>query len=171
MEDLFRIGQIVGAHGIRGAVKIYPTTDDPHRFLDMKSVLLAKEGEENRVKEVKIQSASFHKNVVLLTFQGVADRNTAETMVGLSLWVERKDALPLEEDEYYLKDLLDCRVIDEDEQDCGIVSDIIVTGSNEVLVVTDEADHEYLLPLIQDCVLDVNTEEKIIRIHWMEGLR
>ena len=171
MEDLFRIGQIVGAHGIRGAVKVYPTTDDPHRFLNMKTVLLAKEGEEAHVKEYKIQSASFHKNVVLLTLQGVTDRNTAETMVDLSLWVERKDALPLEEDEYYIKDLMECKVIDEDDQDCGTVTDVMFTGSNEVLVVTDAKGKEVLIPLINDCVLDVDTEAGIIRIHWMEGLR
>lgn len=171
MEDLFRIGQIVGAHGIRGALKIYPTTDDPRRFLDMESVLLAKEGQEDVTIRYTVLSASLHKNVVLMTLEGIADRNAAEAMVGYSLWVNREDALPLEEDEYYIKDLIGCHVIDENDQNCGVVFDVLFTGSNEVLVVKDSEGHEVLLPLIQECVLDVNTLEHVIRIHWMEGLR
>ena len=171
-EDLFRIGQITSAHGIKGDVKVFPVTSEPERFLDLEHVLLAKEGEEEQhTRSYEVTKASMFKNLVLLHLKGVEDRNEAEKLAGVSLWVSREDAIPLEEDEYYFKDLIDCRVIDEEGNDCGIVTDILETGSNDVLVVESPEGEEILLPIIEDCVLDIDPEEGIIKIHWMEGLR
>ena len=171
MEDLFRIGQITSAHGIRGDVKVFPVTSEPDRFLDMKRVLVAREGEEEHVTEYEITKASRFKNLILLHLKGVEDRNQAELMAGLSLWVRREDALPLDEDEYYFKDLLDCDVVDENGAAVGTVVDVMETGANDVLVVEDTEGKEILLPIIEDCVLDIDVEEQKITIRWMEGLR
>ena len=172
MEDLFRIGQITGAHGIKGDVKVYPVTSDPERFFSMKTVLLAREGEEETAtKEYTITKASHFKNMILMHFKGVEDRNAAEPLAGISLWVTRDNALPLEEDEYYFKDLLGLSVVDEEGEDCGTVVDILETGSNDVLVVEDPSGKEILLPMIEECVLDIDLDEEKITIHWMEGLR
>ena len=118
MEDLFRIGQITSAHGIRGDVKVYPVTSEPDRFLDLKEVLVAREGEEDHAVVYGVQKASFFKNLILLHIAGVDDRNQAEMLAGLSLWVTRDQAIPLDEDEYYFKDLMGLSVIDEDGNDC-----------------------------------------------------
>ena len=171
MEDLFRIGQITSAHGIRGDVKVFPVTSEPDRFLDMDRVLVAREGEEEHVKEYTITKASHFKNLILLHLKGVEDRNQAELMAGLSLWVRREDALPLDEDEYYFKDLLDCDVVDENGEVVGTVVDVMETGANDVLVVEDTEGKEILLPIIEDCVLDIDVEKQKITIRWMEGLR
>ncbi len=172
MKELFRIGQIVGAHGIRGAVKIYPTTEEPERFLELKTVLLAREGEEEtEAAPYEVLSASLYKNGVRAFLKGVDDRDAAERLIGQSLWVERGDALPLKENEYYIRDLIGCRVFDEEGADCGQVSDVLATGSNDVLVVTAPSGNETLLPMIRECVLQVDTEKKKILIHWMKGLR
>ena len=171
MDDLFRIGQITSAHGIRGDVKVFPVTSEPERFLDLEHVLLAREGEEDHAKEYQVVKASMFKNLVLLHLQGIEDRNQAETLAGISLWVTREEAIPLEEDEYYFKDLLDCKVIDEEDNTVGIVADIMETGSNDVLVVESPEGKEILLPIIEECVLEINPDAGLIRIHWMEGLR
>ena len=171
MDDLFRIGQITSAHGIRGDLKVFPVTSDPDRVLDMDKVLVAREGEEEHTKEYSITKASHFKNLILLHLEGVEDRNQAETMAGLSLWVRREDALPLEEDEYYFKDLLDCEVVDEDGAHVGRVSDVMETGANDVLVVEDTEGEEVLLPIIEDCILEIDVEEKKIVMRWMEGLK
>ena len=171
MDDLFRIGQITGAHGIKGDVKVYPVTSDPERFFSMDTVLLAREGEEDHPKEVEITKASHFKNMILMHFKGVEDRNSAEPLAGVSLWVTRENALPLEEDEYYFKDLLGLSVVDEEGEDCGTVVDILETGSNDVLVVEDPSGKEILLPIIEECVLDIDLDQGRITIHWMEGLR
>ncbi len=170
MEDLFRIGQITSAHGIRGDVKVFPVTSEPERFLDLDHVLLAREGEESDAVVYTVTKTSMFKNQVLVHFQGVEDRNAAEAMKGISLWVTREEAIPLEEDEYYFKDLLDCRVIDEEERECGTVVDILETGSNDVLVARTPEGKEILLPVIEECVLSIDPEAQEIRIHWMEGL-
>lgn len=171
MDDLFRIGQITSAHGIRGDVKVFPVTSEPERFLDLEHVLLAREGEEDHAKEYPVVKASMFKNLVLLHIKGIEDRNQAEALAGVSLWVTRDEAIPLEEDEYYFKDLMDCKVIDEEDNTVGIVTDVMETGSNDVLVVETEEGKEILLPIIEECVLEIDTESGIIRIHWMEGLR
>ena len=171
MEDLFRIGQITSAHGIRGDVKVFPVTSEPDRFLDMERVLVAREGEEEHVTEYEITKASHFKNLILLHLKGVEDRNQAELMAGLSLWVRREDALPLDEDEYYFKDLLDCDVVDENGETVGTVVDVMETGANDVLVVEDASGKEILFPIIEDCVLDIDVEAQKITIRWMEGLK
>ena len=171
MDDLFRIGQITSAHGIKGDVKVYPVTSDPERFIGLKSVLVAREGEEEHTREMKVTKASHFKNLILMHFEGVEDRNEAEKMQGLSLWVTRENALPLDEDEYYFKDLLDLLVVDEDGQEVGTVTDILETGSNDVLVVETADGQEILLPMIEECVTDIDLDNERITIHWMEGLR
>ncbi len=171
MDDLFRIGQITSAHGIRGDVKVFPVTSEPDRFLDMDKVLLAREGEEEHVTEYEITKASHFKNLILLHLKGVEDRNQAEALAGFSLWVTREDALPLEEDEYFFKDLLDCQVFDESGAKVGTVSDVMETGANDVLVVEDAEGKELLLPIIEDCILEIDVEEKRILMRWMEGLK
>ena len=101
MEQFFHVGTITSPHGVRGDLKVYPTTDDPERFLDLEKVILRKKaggsGEETR----KVSNVRFLKNMVILHLEGIPDRNTAELYRQCELYVPREEAVPLDEDEYY----------------------------------------------------------------------
>ncbi|MBR3771384.1 MAG: ribosome maturation factor RimM [Clostridium sp.] len=167
MNDYFRVGVIANTHGIRGEVKVYPTTDDVTRFKALKEVIL----DTGREKiELEIQGVKFFKNMAILKFKGIDNINDIEKYKGKDLLVTRENAVELEEDEFYLADVLDARVITEDGAQFGIITDILETGANNVFVVETEGGKEVLLPVTKECILDINTEEMVVTVHILPGL-
>ena len=96
MEEMLRVGVISSTHGVRGEVKVYPTTDDPERFLDLDEVILDA-GREQIV--LKIQNVKFFKNMVILKFKGYDNINDIEKYKGRDLLIRRDQAVDLDEDE------------------------------------------------------------------------
>lgn len=167
MEDLLKVGVITTTHGVRGEVKVYPTTDEPERFLELDYVLLDT-GRELRKLEIK--NVKFFKNLVILKFKGVDNINDIEKYKGRDLWIPREEGQELEEDEYYIADLLGMSVVLEDGQEFGTLKDVMETGANDVYII-DSAEHgEVLLPAIKECILDVDLEKNVMAIHLMKGL-
>ena len=166
MEDYFRVGVIANTHGIRGEVKVFPTTEDPQRFKGMKEIILDT-GSEKKVLEVA--SARFFKNLVILKFKGIDSINDIEKYKGKDLLVTRENAIPLNEGEYYIADIIGATVVTEDGAQFGILKDVLTTGANDVYVVDPEGT-EVLLPVIPDCVLARDMEQKIVTVHIMKGL-
>ena len=167
MEDLLRVGVIANTHGIRGEVKVFPTTDEKERFKDLKKVILDM-GKEQKVLE--IQSVRFFKNLVILKFKGIDNINDIEMYKGKDLLVTREDAVPLEEGEYFIADLLDLDVYSDEDEKIGVLYDGMQTGANDVYVVKTEEGKEILLPAIDECILDIDLEESRMTVHIMEGL-
>ena len=167
MEDLLQIGVITTTHGIRGEVKVYPTTDDVHRFEELNSLLLDT-GREYR--ELEIQNVKYFKNLVILKFKGIDNINDIEMYKRRELWVPREEAQELDEDEYYIADLIGMDVVLEDGSHFGTLKDVMETGANDVYVVEDENGKEVLLPAIKECILDVDVEKNSMTIHLMKGL-
>ena len=167
MEDLLKVGVITTTHGVRGVVTVYPTTDEPERFLELDYVLLDT-GRELRKLEIK--NVKFFKNLVILKFKGVDNINDIEKYKGRDLWIPREEGQELEEDEYYIADLLGMSVVLEDGQEFGTLKDVMETGANDVYII-DSAEHgEVLLPAIRECILDVDLEKNVMTIHLMKGL-
>ena len=167
MEDLLKVGVITTTHGVRGEAKVYPTTDEPERFVELDYVLLDT-GRELRKLEIK--NVKFFKNLVILKFKGVDNINDIEKYKGRDLWIPRKEGQELEEDEYYIADLLGMSVVLEDGQEFGTLKDVMETGANDVYII-DSAEHgEVLLPAIKECILDVDLEKNVMTIHLMKGL-
>lgn len=166
LEDLFRVGVIANTHGIRGEVKVFPTTEDPNRFKILKEVLLDT-GKEKL--PLTISGVRFFKNLVIVKFKGIDNINDIEKYKGKDLYVTRENAIPLEEDEYYLADILGADVFTEDGKRFGRLKDILETGANLVYV-TEHEGKEVLLPVIPDCVKEISVEEKKVVIHLMKGL-
>ena len=166
MEDYFRVGVIANTHGIRGEVKVFPTTEDPQRFKGMKEIILDT-GSEKKVLEVA--SARFFKNLVILKFKGIDSINDIEKYKGKDLLVTRENAIPLNEGEYYIADIIGATVVTEDGAQFGILKDVLTTGAYDVYVV-DLVVTEVLLPVIPDCVLERYMEQKIVTVHIMKGL-
>lgn len=167
MEDLLKVGVITTTHGVRGEVKVYPTTDEPERFLELDYVLL----DTGREKlHLDIQNVKFFKNLVILKFKGVDNINDIEKYKGCDLWIPREEGQELGEDEYYIADLLGISVVLEDGTVFGTLKDVMETGANDVYVVETKDGKEVLLPAIHECILDVNLEENTMTVHLMKGL-
>ncbi|GAA0799346.1 ribosome maturation factor RimM [Faecalicatena orotica] len=166
MEQYLQVGIISSTHGIRGEVKVFPTTDDPARFKVLKNVILDT-GKEQIPME--IQGVKFFKQFVIVKFKGIDNINDIEKYKGKSLLVTRENASPLEEDEYYIADLIGMTVFTEDGE-FGVLKDVIETGANEVYVVDSKEHGEVLIPAIHDCILDVNVEEQTMKVHLLDGL-
>lgn len=167
MEEMLRVGVFANTHGIAGEIKVFPTTDDVQRFKKLKKVYLDA-GKE--LLEWEIQNVKFFKNMVILKFKGINNINDIEKYKGKDLYVTREHAVPLEENEYFLCDIIGAKVVTEDGKDFGILKEILQTGANDVYVVEMENQQEVLLPVIKECVLDVNIEEKIVSVRLMPGL-
>ena len=167
MEDFLQVGVITTTHGIRGEVKVFPTTDDPERFLDLETVYLDT-GREKKL--LTISSVKFFKQFVILKFKEFDNINDVEPFRKKSLLVTREQAVPLEEDEYFIADLIGLRVITDEDKVLGELTDVLETGANDVYQVTDENGKEILLPAIKDCILSVDLEKGEMKVHILEGL-
>lgn len=166
MEEFLQVGVISSTHGIRGEVKVFPKTDDPARFKKLKNVLLDT-GRERL--ELEVQSVKFFKQFVIVKFRGIDNINDIEKYKGKSLLVPREDAVELGEDEYYIADLMGMEVFTEEGR-FGVLKDVMETGANEVYIIDSDEHGEVLVPAIHDCILDVNIEEKVMKIRLLDGL-
>ena len=167
MEDLLQVGIITSTHGVRGEVKVYPTTDDPRRFRRLKEVVL----DTGREKlNLEIEGVKFFKQFVILKFKGLDNINDIEKYRQKSLYVTRKNAVRLQRDEYFIADLIGLKVQDEDGTELGTVKDVIETGANDVYEVEMEDGRSLLMPAIKHCILNVDVENGMMQVHVLEGL-
>jgi 16S rRNA processing protein RimM len=162
----FEIGKITKAQGIRGEVRVFPTTDDPSRF----ELLVGEEVTISGGKK-KIMSARLQKNVVILKLEGVNDRNAAEALAGAAISIPAEKALPLEDGEYYIRDLIGLQAIDESGEKLGLLTEVLHTGANDVYVITPSGGDSYMVPAIKNVVLGVCLHEKTITLRLLEGLK
>lgn len=167
MEERLQVGIISSTHGVRGEVKVFPTTDDVRRFKRLKEVILDT-GKEQRVLE--IEGVKFFKQFAILKFKGIDNINDIEKYRGQSLYVTRENAVKLKKDEYFIADLIGIKVQDEDGKELGVLNDVIETGANDVYQIEMADGRELLLPAIKQCVLEVNLEEGFMKVHVLDGL-
>jgi len=167
MEDFFRIGVITKPHGLKGEVKVFPTTDDAKRFKKLKKCIIrTKKGDI----EAEKKSCKFFKNLVILSFVGYDDINEVEAFRNCDIYVSREDAVPLEEGEYYISDVIGSDVYEDNGSHLGTVNDVLQTGANDVFTVAMENGMELLIPVINDCVIDIDTEGKKVIVKLMKGM-
>lgn len=167
MEELLQVGVITQTHGIRGEVKVFPTTDDAARFRDLKHVLLDT-GKETLPLE--IENVKFFKQFVILKFKGFDNINDVEGYKRCPLLIERSEAVPLEEDEYFITDMIGMQVSTDSGEDFGILKDVLTTGANDVYVIDRPSEGEVLIPAIKECILDVDIPGRKMTVHVMKGL-
>lgn len=165
MEEYLQIGVITTTHGVRGEVKVYPTTD-PERFLSLDRVFSIQE----KKKRTPCNWRAFFKQLAIVKFKGIDNINDIERYKGCSLYVTREDAIPLEEDEYYIADLQGMQMYTEDGELFGTLRDVMETGANDVYIVDSKEHGEVLIPAIHDCILDVDLDEQKMTIHLLPGL-
>jgi len=167
LDRFFVIGKIVNTHGIKGDLKVIPTTDDISRFEILDFVYVDRKG---NIDKYEIQNVRYHKQFIILKLKNIDDMTTAEGFKNSELKITEDMALPLEEDEYYIRDLYSMRVVTELGEALGIIDDIIFTGANDVYVVCND-DKEILIPAIKQCILNVDIQNNIMTVRLLEGLR
>lgn len=167
MEQFLQVGVISSTHGVRGEVKVFPTTDDMARFKKLKQVILDT-GREHKLLE--IESVKFFKQFAILKFKGIDNINDIEKYKGKSLLVDRKNAVKLQKDEYFIADMVGLEVFTEDGVAFGTMKDVLETGANDVYIIDSPQHGEVLIPAIKQCILDVDIENNKMTIHLMEGL-
>lgn len=162
-----QVGVITQTHGIKGEVKVFPTTDDASRFKKLKEVIMDT-GRERLNMEV--EGVKFFKQYAIVKFKGYDSINDVEKYKGSKLYVTRDKAVRLKKDEYFVADLIGMQVITEDGKPFGVLKDVMATGANDVYVVEREDSSEVLLPAIRECVLRIDMEQSVITVHIMDGL-
>ena len=167
MDDFLRVGVISATHGIKGEVKVYPTTDDLNRFKALKQVFLDT-GKE--YLDLEVEGVKFFKQMAILKFKGIDNINDIEKYKGRDLLVTRENAVKLEKDEYFIYDILGSEVVTDEGIKLGTLSEIMTTGANDVYIVKTNEGKEILLPSIRECILDVDVAAKKILVHVMPGL-
>ena len=147
MEDYLQVGVITTTHGVRGEVKVYPTTDDAARYKKLKSVWL---DTGTGLRELEITGVRFFKNLVILKFKGIDNINDIERYKGKSLFVTRENAVKLKKNEYFIADLIGLLVETEDGEALGELTDVLQTGANDIYVLKKDGAPELLIPAIKD---------------------
>lgn len=167
MEEMLRVGVISSTHGVRGEVKVFPTTDDPNRFKELKTVTLDT-GKE--LLPLTIQSVKFFKRMVILKFKEYDNINDIEPYKGRDLLIYRNQAVPLNEGEYFITDLVGLEVITEEGETLGRLSEVLQTGANDVYVVKRPSGKNVLIPAIKSCILNVDLDAGQMKVHLLDGL-
>ena len=168
LNERFQVGIITGTHGLKGEVKVLPTSDEPRRFDTLEEVILDSGRAQRRVK---IRSVKYFKQFAILGFEGMDRIEDVERMRGSTLWIGREDAVPLEEGEYFIPDLLGLKAVTDDGRELGVLRDVLQTGANDVYVVRGgKGSKEYMLPAIPECILGIDLEAGTMPVHLMPGL-
>ncbi len=167
MEDIFRIGVITSTHGLRGEVKVFPTTDDVERFKKLKKCFIRTKDKDI---EVEKNTCKFFKNMVILSFKEFNNINDIEKYKGCDLYVTRENAVPLKEDEFYISDIIGAEVYEENGEKLGVLSDVLKTGANDVFVVKLPDKKEVLIPVIKEFVPEMDVEHKKVTVKLMKGM-
>ncbi len=162
-----RVGTIASTHGIRGEVKVFPTTDDLMRFRDLKKCFLDT-GRE--LLPLEVEGVKFIKQFAILKFKGIDNINDIEKYRGRDLLVDRENAVPLEEGEYFIADLIGLEVVTDEGEDFGRITDVLQTGANDVLEIQAEDGKPYLFPLTMECVPQIDLSEGRVTVHILPGL-
>lgn len=167
-DKYLQVGAITSTHGIKGEVKVFPTTDDPSRYDDLEEVFLDT-GKE--LKALHISSVKYFKQYVIVKFKEFKDINEIEPFKGKNIYVDREHAVELEDDEYFVADLLGLTVKSDEGEVIGELTDVMfLPGANDVYVVKTDEGKEILLPAIEECILDIDLDEEIMTVHIMDGL-
>ena len=179
-DDMLRVGVIASTHGVHGEVKVFPTTDDIKRFSLLKKVYLhivpeKMTGNQNEeCMELEVTGVKYFKQFAILKFKQFDHLDDVQQYKGMELYVAREDALPLNEGEYYIADLIGLTALnDESGEEIGILKDVLQTGANDVYIIKGNEKYkkkEILVPVTDECVKEINLNDRFVKIHLLEGL-
>jgi 16S rRNA processing protein RimM len=166
-EELIAVARVVKVRGVRGEVAAHLLTDFPERFEGLEELIAIDEAGAR--EPLAVEKSWLHGGRVILKFAGYDSPEAAQVLVGRELAVPEREAVELDEDEFYDWQLIDCRVETIDGREIGRVAEVLHTGAAPVLVVR-EGKRENLIPLAGSICVEIDTEAKLIRVDPPEGL-
>lgn len=166
--DYIYIGRVANTHGVRGEIKVFPTTDDIKRFEKLKKITI--EDPRGTDHLYHIIGVKYVSKFVVLKLKEVTDMDAALALKQGVVKIERKHALPLNKDEYYVQDLEGVEVYLENGDRLGTLREVLFTGANDVYIIDLTDGGEVLLPAIKDCILNIDMKKRQMTVHVMEGL-
>ncbi len=166
-SELVLLGKVVATHGIKGQLRIAVYSGEFETILSLSSLML--KGPDGRMETFEVAVSAVHGKKVLVALKGFGTINQALHLVGRELYATRDQMPELAEGEYYWCDLLGLKVLTDKGELLGLIADIIATGSNDVYVVKND-EREYLIPALEDVVLDIDLDKGIMTVSPPEGL-
>jgi 16S rRNA processing protein RimM len=166
MLEYLSIGQIVNVHGFKGEVNVYPLTNDMSRFKKLTEVYVE---ENNQLVKYEIEALKFLSTTIAMKLKGIDTEEAANRLRNFYIKVDRKSAVKLPKDSYFICDLIDLEVYDEKGLLLGTLKDVLQTGSNDVYVVKTSGD-DILVPALKDVVKEIDIKNKKIVVELPEGL-
>lgn len=168
-SDRIALGIIRKAHGVRGEASVEPWTDSADRFAELDDVTLVSPDEKN-TREVKIETAREHQGRALVKFSGIDTPEDVQTLQGWTIEIPEEDARELEDDEYFLHDLVGLTLFDANGNARGVVKDVIEGGGGLLLQVTRADGKEFELPFAAELCTEIDLNAKRIVVQLPEGL-
>jgi 16S rRNA processing protein RimM len=166
MLEHLSIGQIINIHGFRGEVKVYPLTDDISRYKKLTEVYVE---ENTQLVKYEVESVKFLSSTIAMKLKGIDTEEAANKLRNFYIKVDRKSAVKLPKDSYFICDLIDLEVYNEKGLLLGTIRDVMQTGSNDVYVV-QTAEKDILIPALKEVVKEVDLKNKKIVVELLEGL-
>ena len=166
MEKI-RIAKIVNAVGLKGEVKVYNYSDVRERFEELDEIIISGKDHESvrRILNVRYQG-----NMVILSLEGIDDRNKAEAVKNFDIYITEADLRELPEDTFYVRDLIGMKVTDEGVYgDIGTIKDVLQNTSQDIYVVRTEDGRDILIPAVKDFIKSVDTENGVITTTLIPG--
>ena len=159
-----RIGQITAPVGIKGEIRVFPYTDRKSRFSDIEKVFVGEDGTQYSIEKVR-----YDKDLVILKFKEVRDRNTSETLRGKYLYLY-KDQYLLDEDSFFVDELLECTVFSDDGEELGSLTEVINNAAQDIYVVKKSDGKSFMVPAVKEFIKSIDVNSKRITIHLIDGL-
>ncbi len=157
------IGKVVTTHGVRGDIKVYPHTNVEGMFGKLKKIYISDE-------EYKISSVKYVKGCPVLNIDGLNTVEEAQKLIGKQVLADENNLPKLEENSFYLKDIIGCTAIDEQGTEIGAITDVIFTGANDVYQITTAEKRDILVPAVKEFIRSVNIKDKKITVKLIEGM-
>lgn len=162
----FRIGQIVNTQGLKGEVKVYPYVDDIHRFDQLEGFYLDK----NFNKEFEVERVRYKGKMVIMKIKDIDTIELAEKIKSKNIYISREDSVDLDEDEFFIADLIGIDVFAVDGEKVGALKDVLQYSANDVYVVKGDNDKEYLIPSLIKFVPEIDIKENKMIIDPIKGM-
>lgn len=166
----YTVGKLVNTQGLRGEMRVVSTTDFPDVRFKKGNKLHLFHPSLSAPMVIEIASYREHKDFIILTFKGYTSINDVEKYKGGELKVPETELLELEEDEFYIHQLIGCEVITDTGEVLGKITEVLQPGANDVWVVKGNGGKEIMLPYIDDCIKEVDVQNKKVICHIMDGL-
>lgn len=162
--EYLKIGQIISVVGIKGELKVYPYTDAPNSFENFDEVII--DNINYKIEKVRRKS----DNIVILKLLGIDDRNTSETYRQKFIFIDKKDTKPLLEGSYYIHNLVGLEVETIEGKNIGKLIDVIQNKSQDLYEIQLENGETFLLPAVEEFIINIDIEKRKMMVKLIEGL-